>query len=50
MRDDNKDKDVIVMPYKDAHLDYIISEDDLLEWLKDPELKENVDKCLNELR
>lgn len=38
-----------VKPFKDSHIRYSISPDDYVKWLKNPELKEDLDKCLSEL-
>ena len=48
-----KEKNIIeplVLPYKDAHLKYVIEPEDFLNFLKNPPLKEKLDTCLNEIR
>ena len=39
---------VNVKPFKDSHIQYSINPNDYLKWLKNPELKEDLDKCLSE--
>ena len=49
MDERNSNERVIVLPYKDALLDYVIEPEDILDWMENPEIKEDLDKCLNEL-
>ena len=45
----NKRKNII-LGYKDAYLNNLIDPDDYKKFLENPEIKENLDVCLNELR
>jgi len=49
MNKEDKTENIIILPYKDAFRNYIIEPEDILKWLKDEEIKEDLDKCLNEL-
>ena len=41
-------KNINVKPFKDSHIRYSINPDDYEKWLKNPDLKEDLDKCLSE--
>lgn len=45
-----KQRKNIILSYKDAYLNNLIDPDDYKKFLEDPEIKENLDICLNELR
>jgi hypothetical protein len=47
----NKDKsdNIVILPYKDAIRNYLIEPEDVIKWLEDENLKEELDVCLNDL-
>ena len=50
MKNEKNRKNIMILPYKDAHLNDIIEPEDLLKWLEDPNLKDDFDTCINKLR
>lgn len=49
MNNIDKSENIVILPYKDAFRNYIIEPEDILKWLEDEEIKEDLDTCLNEL-
>ena len=49
MKDEKNHKDIVILPYKDALLNYVIEPEDFLKWLNDLDLKDEINSCLNEL-
>jgi hypothetical protein len=45
-----KNVEPLILPYKDAHLKYVIEPEDFLKFLEEPLLKEKIDACLNQIR
>ena len=49
MNREERSENIIIKPYKDAFRNYIIDPEDMLKWLEDEGIKDNLDACLNEL-
>lgn len=45
----NGKKKTIEKSFKDSSMQYCFYTNDFSKWLKDPDSKENLDKCLNDL-
>ena len=44
-----KSENIIILPYKDALRNYLIDPEEMLKWLDDQGIKEEIDNCLNSL-
>ena len=49
MNNEIKSENIVILPYKDAIRNYIIKPEEILKWLEDEDIKEDLDICLNEL-
>ena len=49
MNDNNKSESVMILPFKDAIRNYVFYPEDILKWIENEELKEDLDNCLDNL-
>lgn len=49
MNNRDKSEHIVILPYKDTLRNFLIEPNDILKWLEDEEVKEDLDDCLNDL-
>ena len=50
MLEQQKEEKIAILPFKDSYLNGLISPEEILSFKKDLNLKEDLDRCLNESR
>ena len=50
MSDKDKSENIIILPYKDALRNYLVDPEDILNWLEDENIKDDLDNCFDNLR
>lgn len=50
MDDGKSSEEVVILPYKDAYLKDLIDAGDMRKFLENPQLKRELDRCLNRIR
>ncbi|MFX1340093.1 MAG: hypothetical protein ACFFDK_15890 [Promethearchaeota archaeon] len=50
MNSEDKSKNIVILPYKDAFRNSLFEPEDVLKWLENENIKDDFDNCLDNLK